>query len=575
MSADELTRGDAAMFLRLRLEAELPSLAADGVSRDELLALARGWNADGLLTEAEVVAAVDKAARIPSSCLVEPASLHRQVAYLDRALGVRHIVFRRGLRLVHVVRFGETTLRDNVHRHADQAVAVGCSATMVRLLAGQHGLCFLRMKKKTQELVPVDCPMDAAQAFVQTHGWRNVARLDGISTWPLLRADGTLAVESGYDAATAFYVDVPPDLRASMSDLRPLSRDECRAAVDALFAEYFCDVPFATDDDRAAFLAALLTPMARALCGNVPLFIFDAPQVGSGKTYTAQTIGVVYTGAPPPANPWSAEEEEQRKTLLSLLMAADGLVLFDNVRGHIGGETLAAIATSGMFRDRRLGTNDTESVAASTMFMFTSNNATLQVDLLRRSVKVRLDTRQENPISRQFRHADLHALLRERRGAVLRTLATLLLSRAAAGEQADSGKTFPSFSAWARWCRDPVQWIGYGDAARRSVEEAVQADPELDALHELLQQLEAGFGAGVAFSTAQIFAKIESDFDKWHGPLGSALLDLVPRREPSLSKQRVGHLLSGRKDRIARSFVLRSRGDPKRGLLFWVERVGE
>jgi hypothetical protein len=59
--------------------------------------------------------------------------------------------------------------------------------------------------------VPVTLPDPVAKAYLDLGQW-GVPPLAGITTAPLLRADGTIICKTGYDAATQVYCDKPPEI---------------------------------------------------------------------------------------------------------------------------------------------------------------------------------------------------------------------------------------------------------------------------------------------------------------------------------------------------------------------------
>src|SRR5262249_21889905 len=110
--------------------------------------------------------------------------------------------------------------------------------------------------------------------------WPGVCHLEAVVDYPVLRPDGTLLVTPGYDPGTGLPLEPAGELPAVPG--RP-TRDDAVAARDALL-EVVADFPFERDIHRAAWLAALLTPLARfAFPGPAPLFLADANVRAAGK----------------------------------------------------------------------------------------------------------------------------------------------------------------------------------------------------------------------------------------------------------------------------------------------------
>ena len=88
---------------------------------------------------------------------------------------------------------------------------------------------------------------------------------------------------------------------------------EAKAAAETLL-KVVCDFPFALPAHRSAWLAAVLTMLARhAIDGNVPAVLVDANARGSGKGLLVDCISMIATGHPIARSPQPKEDEEMRK----------------------------------------------------------------------------------------------------------------------------------------------------------------------------------------------------------------------------------------------------------------------
>src|SRR5262249_4324478 len=159
------------------------------------------------------------------------------------------------------------------------------------------------------------------------------------------------------------------------------------AARDVLF-DVVRDFPFAGKEDRAVWLAGLLTALARpAVAGPCPLFLFDANAPGTGKTILADTISIIVTRRPMSRTACPATEDELRKRITSVALAGDRLMLFDNVAASFGGPSLDSALTGTTWRDRLLGRSRmTAELPLYTVWFATGNNVALKGDIRRRVV---------------------------------------------------------------------------------------------------------------------------------------------------------------------------------------------
>ncbi len=96
----------------------------------------------------------------------------------------------------------------------------------------------------------------------------------GVVSSPVLRADGTVAREPGYNPETGLYLA----LTDSFPPLMPV--DEARE----LLCDVLSDFPFATPAHRSGAIANIVTLVARhAFPGSAPCFVYNAPRPRVGK----------------------------------------------------------------------------------------------------------------------------------------------------------------------------------------------------------------------------------------------------------------------------------------------------
>ena len=277
-------------------------------------------------------------------------------------------------------------------------------------------------------------------------------QLAGIVHHPVIRADGTLAIESAYEPESRLLQVVPLDVSASLSRLPTIPSAEQRARARLVLLDAALgDFPFARDSDRAHAIAALLLPLVRHLVdGPTPLHLVEAPSEGTGKTLLADAISLVATGRAARPNTLPRTEEELRKKLTAALMVSPSVVLLDNVSQALDSETLAAVLTAEVWSDRLLGQTKMVEVPNRALWLATANNPVVSRENARRSVRVRLDAAVERPWLRDgFRHADLRAWVRAERGVLLGALITLVQGWMADGRPEGQVK-LGSFEAWAR-----------------------------------------------------------------------------------------------------------------------------
>ncbi len=270
----------------------------------------------------------------------------------------------------------------------------------------------LQRRDRNGDMVPAHPPTWLTSAVEARADWPGLRQLHGVTDCPILRADGSIFQSYGHDPSTGMFH--MPSARFPDVPERP-TREECIGALAAI-EDLLFDFLFERPCHRAAFLAGLLTPIARqAFRGPAPLFLIDANIRGAGKGLLCQVIAEIALGRPMAVSSYVHEKEELRKQITSFAIAGDRAVLLDNIDGPFGNGVLDAMLTTTHWRDRILGKSQQVQLPLHTVWYATGNNVEVVGDTARRVVHIRLDVLDENPEDREgFRYADLLAHVRER-----------------------------------------------------------------------------------------------------------------------------------------------------------------
>lgn len=321
-------------------------------------------------------------------------------------------------------------------------------------------------------------------------------------------------------------------------------------------------MPFAGEIDQAVALAALGTGVVRSLLPAAPLFVFDAPGPGSGKTLLTETIGIVANGAPPSCLEWPRDADEGEKRLAAALLAGLPALAIDNVERPLGGAALCQTVTAPARDVRVLGKSEMRRVACRSLLLATGNNTTIRGDLVRRSLVARLDAGCERPELREFSQ-DLRAeARRDRQGLVLAAL-TIFGAYAGAGRPKVGTRVLGSFEFWSRTVRDALVWAGLPDPCR-SQAQLRDADPEVEIATAVLATWHAAFGDS-AVRAAEAVATALSDPER--RDLREAL-DAAIGRGGQIDPSRLGYWLRAHRDMRVGGFTIERELDRK-GLASW------
>jgi hypothetical protein len=262
--------------------------------------------------------------------------------------------------------------------------------------------------------------------------------IKSIKTYPELATQGIVQY-SGYDSRTQCYYDIPA-----------LPKIDTIAEAIANLDDVFVDFPLASPSDRANLYALLLTFIMRERISSiVPGFITIAPVQGSGKTLLNKAVLVLLLGENPIITSMPKNEEEFQKRIGSEILSGKPYIFIDNLKNKIDSESLAVAITSERIGFRILGSNNMDSGENEFVFLFTANNPTIDKDLIRRFVPIKLDANRENPENinpAENRHPDILKYIKENRPRMLASL-LYLASQEAWGEY--KGPFMGSFERWS------------------------------------------------------------------------------------------------------------------------------
>ena len=392
---------------------------------------------------------------------------------------------------------------------------------------------------KDGDLRPCQAPKNIVAGVVS---WPSppIPRLVGVVPTACLTTHGILDTH-GFDRASGLYLaDKKPTVPATaIEDIDP------SAALDAL-ADLVCDFPFVAEADKSAWLALVLTLLARrAITAVVPAWGVTAPVAGTGKTLLAQIASLVAYGKTPALTPPTHDDEALAKQLLATARAGSSLLIYDNVRRGFGGFALELAITGGEYRDRILGSTREVTYPWTTVVVATGNNLAYSGDMARRVCEIRLDANVESPENRKgFRypsilaHAQTHA--REIRSGLLRWLDSYRTNTSASASASATSPTWGSFEAWSELVRGAIVSTGRADPYRGQRPD----DPTRDALGELLTCWYKRYEDQPV--TSRILAGVVNGPDS---PLGAALQGIVTGRSGANSRT-IGYALRKHQGRI-------------------------
>lgn len=389
-------------------------------------------------------------------------------------------------------------------------------------------------------------PRDVVRDILAAAEW-GFPRLRGLIRTPMVRTDGSLLTQEGFDAATGLFYAPPPGFQLPPIPEHPTAVD-VREAI-ALLSEPFADFPFGERSSRANALALALTPLMRSLItGSVPLAVVDAPQQGTGKTLLVDVASIIATGEEAAVTTVPRSDDEMRKRITAQLLGGQSFVLIDNVDGPLQSPALAAAITAHVWRDRILGHSREVIVPVDVTWAATGNNVRLIGDLLRRSYPVRLDARTSEPWRRSgFRHPDLLGYLHQNRPQLVAAALTLVRAWVHEGRPKPAIPALGSFQGWCDAVGGVLLVAGVDDFLLNLESMYAGADPDAASWTAFLETWRECF-AEEAITAAAVVRTLEGGDPRFE-PLRSTLPDEVADAHPERRSRALGTALAQRQER--------------------------
>ncbi len=378
--------------------------------------------------------------------------------------------------------------------------------------------------------------------------WPGVQRLEAVVESPVLRADGTVLQQPGYDSDTGIFFQ--PQCQFPSIPAKPTHYDAVHARDQLL--EVVEDFPFADDSHRAAWVAGVLTPMSRyAYSGPSPAFLNDANIRGCGKSLLTDATSIIATGREMARMTLPRDDDELRKRITAMAMVGEPLILIDNIVGTFGSPSLDAALIATTWSDRILGQTAMTTLPLYAVWYATGNNVVLAADTSRRVVHIRLESPEESPEERTgFHHDDLLGWVRQERPRLTVAAATILAAYCHAGRPDMNLTPWGSFEGWSDLVRQAVVWVGLPDPGSSRTNLTSQSDREAVALRQLIAGWEEIDPSASGMTVASVVRELAENPDQYEG-LRSALYELAPPRDgKNLNPRSIGMKLHHLRQRV-------------------------
>lgn len=385
------------------------------------------------------------------------------------------------------------------------------SAQAFRTLAQRH-LVFFKEKNvaeadgssRTLTIVKTMI-VDTARGVLDS--WDFIERLPEIERvnpirLPVMRASGVIDLAPlGYLADRRIYT-----LDGGVTYDETMTYEAAREFIDS---ELLGEMPYHdAGRSKAVHVAAMLTVFGASLLPRRaarPGFVCTANDSDAGKTLAWKIAMIpIYGKVSPRGLP---RKEEMRKVLDQLAMEAAQVILFDNVKGSLGGEDLEAFMSAALWQGRILGEKGGFEVENVTTCFFSGNDAQPTQDMKQRCLFVELFLEDVDSSQRKIRNVLTDARLAETglRDKICSALWTLVKKWDADGRPTAPTR-MPKCPEWSDTIAAVVAHCGFGDpCAKPDIKSARTGANEMQELVGALAP------AGDELSEDYTFARVMSE----------------------------------------------------------------
>lgn len=442
----------------------------------------------------------------------------------------------------------------------DEASIVACDSAMVQAVLMRSAEWWKASTKGSSGVEPCAPPPKFIAEDMIASPRDTTPEIDGIATSPCFAPGGLLMTGGGYHVEGRTYLHNPvPVPSVGMHDSDAV----------ALLWRWLEDFPFARDSDRCHALALFLLPFVRPMIsGPTPVHLIEAASQGSGKTLLGQVLVMGATGRLPAMRSLGGEEEERRKALMTALLSGRQVVFFDNVSMRIASPSLEGAVTASSWTDRILGATAERTVPVKSVWVFTTNNAQMSDDMLRRTIRIRI-VKPAGEVS--YHHPDILGWTREHHPKLVEAAVTLVRRWVLDGKPRPRA-TLGSFEEWAAVVGGVLERVGIPGFLEDRDSFRASAVADSDEWSELVDRWVLWAKDNGMFLTSSGVVALTTSVESCGSMNRDAILqgDLARCTTHEQRAQKVGALLSERNERYIGDWqLLRATKDSRRG---WILR---
>lgn len=411
-----------------------------------------------------------------------------------------------------------------------------------RLLLDVSRAAIWEKHKQNGDVNVIDPPERHIGILLELGEYQHIPQLAGIARQPYFYGNFVFSSVEGYDPQSRMFgafraKDYPVTQTSTL--------EQARHALDELIA-LLIEFKFQSPRDRDAALAGIFTAVLRSSLPTSPMFHVRAPQIASGKSYLCNLIAAFAGPGAPAVSAFPETQEECQKYLLSALLDAPAVVIFDNLTKDLLPHTsLCSALTEESIRGRILGLSKTAWVSTKTLFLSSGNNVGPVRDMTRRTIVIALDPQTELASARDFK-LDPLSMIRRNRSHYVSLVLTIVNAWLTAGQPLNSCRKLASYDRWSQMVRQPLMWLGVSDPAA-VLYSAQENDPEKQMLLRLLLAWKQCF-ASVPTMVREAVRHVHSGGTN-SGDLKEVLEEVAERRG-EINRRVLGHMIARYEGRV-------------------------
>lgn len=458
----------------------------------------------------------------------------------------------------------------------------GLNRSMLQVYSSSNADFFREtVSKEGTEYTAVDPPEALMEAVLNLPDFPEIPELKGITRTPIMRPDGSLHSQPGYDSLTRYYYHSVEKDTLQIPDKPTL--EQAVAAVNRVL-DLLCDFPFKDSASKINCLALFFTSVLRNLVDDlVQIALFSKNSRGVGARLLIDINSIISTGEKGAGLSFCREEAELEKRFHAKFLSGDQHIDIDNIERQFSSQVISQIATQSIIEIRELGTHRMFRVKNRSVITANGINVEVGGDTQRRCYYIKIDSKVPRPWLKDpagYKYPDLIDHVATHRFEILSDIFTVGRYWIQSSKPKPKNLSLGMFQQWVNTIGGMFELVGLSGFLANNEELYESADIEtrqwenfIDAWYEQFNPLDPErstpdhpvYQGELAVTVADLVAKLKSDPD-----FMATLPNSIDKKEEQLNKS-LGNQISRRKcTRFVNGLTIIETGEKKHAKLWKV-----